>query len=104
MSEFPTEERGPDNDASYIEIVNNCIEKLALIARDIEFKGQDFNMDPKSPTTVVDFAAHLRKRLSQLKKDEKDLSIQESMIENIENIISQLILLSGLVKQFEAKD
>jgi hypothetical protein len=104
MSEFPPEEGQPDFELSYAEIVNGCIEKLALIARDIEINGQVTKMDPSKPETVVDFASQLRERIKQLAKDEEELAIQESIIESVENIIFQLIALSGLIKQLEARD
>jgi hypothetical protein len=104
MNEFPHEEGQPDFELSYAEIVNGCIEKLALIARDIEITGQVTEMDPTKAETVVNFAAQLRERIKQLAKDEEELAIQESIIESVENIIGQLIALSGLIKQFESRD
>jgi hypothetical protein len=104
MNEFPPEEAHPDFEGSYAAIVDSCIERLALIARDIEFIGQPPTINPEDPNTVINFAAELKARLRQLSKDDEELTLQEQIIESVDSIINQLIALSGLVKQLESRN
>jgi hypothetical protein len=104
MTEFPPEESHPDYKSTHSQLVYECIERLALIARDYELSYQIAPMELDHPQSVINFASQLRARIKQEARNAEELAIQEQIIDSLENIMNQLIALAGLVKQLGSVD
>jgi hypothetical protein len=93
MEDSPWDKNRPNYSEKHGEIVVSCIEKLSIIALDIRglsIAQEEIAMDPRQPETVVNFAVLLRAQLKQIAQNDAELSIQEAMIDSIENILNQL--------------